>query len=102
MTIPQSFLDGDTLANALLPMIAQAEKKTEIVLEFWAGLIGRQLGYMASAVGREDTLQLMDVLREQLDMATVEIDTSARRKIKASLSIVKSTVPHIEDADPQK
>ena len=90
MTIPQSFLDGDALANELLPSIAKAEKKTTVVIEFWTGLLGRQLGYMASAIGKERSLQLMDLLRKQID-ASADIDPSRQRQIKPSLSIVKPT-----------
>lgn len=94
MTIPRSFLDGDALANELLPTIARAEKKTGVVLEFWAGLIGRQIDYMASAVGREDCLQLMDILRKQIDIATADIEPGKRRNTKVILSIVKPDKPH--------
>lgn len=90
MTIPQSFLDGDALASELLPAIAKVEKKTSVALEFWAGLIGRQLGYMASAIGRESSLQLIDLLRSQIDASTANEDANPRRQIKPSLSLVKS------------
>ncbi len=100
MKIPQSFLDGNAIANELLPTIARAEKKTEVILEFWAGLIGQQLGYMAAAVGREKSLQLLDILRKQIDVATADMDVNKRRKIKVSLSIVKTNASDIDGVDP--